>query len=140
MQRLTRFVTAHMDEVATYSGYGTALDALQSGHGDCTEHALLLAALGRAAGIPSRLVMGLAYNNERFLGRRFVFVPHMWVQAWTGDRWESFDSGLGAFTAGYIALALSAEGDQASFLAMNALLDTLSIDSAVQLRSRPAEP
>lgn len=140
MQRLTRFVTGHMDEVATYSGYGTALDALQSGHGDCTEHALLLAALGRAAGIPSRLVMGLAYNNERFLGRRFVFVPHMWVQAWTGDRWESFDSGLGAFTAGYIALALSAEGDQASFLAMNTLLDTLSIDSAVQLRSRPAEP
>ena len=140
MQRLTRFVTGHMDEVATYSGYGTALDALASHHGDCTEHALLLAALGRAAGIPSRVVMGLAYNNERFLGRRFVFVPHMWVQAWTGDRWESFDSGLGAFTAGYIALALSNEGDQASFLAMNALLDTLSIESAVQLRSRPAGP
>lgn len=140
MQRLTRFVSSHMDEVATYSGYATALEALESGRGDCTEHALLLATLARAAGIPSRVVMGVAYNNERFLGRRFVFVPHMWVQAWTGERWESFDSGLGAFTAGYIALALSGDGDQREFLAMNAVLDKLTIESATRLQSRPTEP
>lgn len=138
MQRLTRFVSGYMDEVATYSGYATALQAMESAQGDCTEHALMLAALARAAGIPSRVVMGVAYNNERFLGRRFVFVPHMWVEAWTGERWENFDSALGPFSAGHIALAVS-HGDQADFLAMNALLDGLRIVSAVQLKSRVAD-
>lgn len=139
MQRLTRFVGRHMDEVATYSGYATAAQAMLSGRGDCTEHALLLAALARAAGIPSRVVMGLAYNNERFMGRRFVFVPHMWVQAFTGEGWESFDSGLGPFSAGHIALAINA-GDQRDFLAMNALLPDINILSAAQLRGRPGPP
>lgn len=138
MNRLTRFVTGHMNEVASYAGYATAAEAFNSAEGDCTEHALLLAALARRAGIPSRIAMGVAYNNDRFLGRRFVFVPHMWVQAWTGARWESFDSALGDFNAGYITLGLS-QGEQSTYLAMNSALLEAEVLSAVQLRSRPTE-
>lgn len=135
MTRLTRFVTQHMDDVADYRGYATAVEALHNRSGDCTEHALLLATLGRAAGIPTRVALGLAYNNERFLGRRFVFVPHAWVQAWVGDRWLSFDSGLGEFNAGYITLGLS-QGEQAAILAVNKQLHRLKITSAVQIKDR----
>lgn len=135
MSRLTRFVTQHMEEEADYRGYATAVEALHNQTGDCTEHALLLATLGRAAGIPTRVALGLAYNNERFLGRRFVFVPHAWVQAWVGDRWQSFDSGLGEFNAGYITLGLS-QGEQASILDINKQLHRLKITSAVQVKTR----
>lgn len=135
MQRLTRYVTRHMSEEPSYSGYATALEAYNSKQGDCTEHALLLATLARAAHIPARVVFGLAYTNERFLGRKYVFVPHAWVQAWTGEHWESYDSGLGKFSAGYIALGLS-NGDQADILRINEQLQKISITSAIQIRSR----
>ncbi|WP_269619840.1 transglutaminase-like domain-containing protein [Zhongshania sp. BJYM1] len=135
MQRLTRFVTRHMSDEPSYSGYATALEAYNSKQGDCTEHALLLATLARASQIPTRVVFGLAYSNERFLGRKYVFVPHAWVQAWTGERWESYDSGLGDFTAGYIALGLS-NGDQSDILKINEQLQKIKITSAIQIRSR----
>ncbi|MFT6552452.1 MAG: transglutaminase-like putative cysteine protease [Zhongshania marina] len=124
-----------MSEEPNYSGYATALEAYNSRQGDCTEHALLLATLARAAHIPARVVFGLAYTNERFLGRKYVFVPHTWVQAWTGERWESYDSGLGEFSAGYIALGLS-NGDQADILRINEQLQKISITSAIQIRRR----
>ena len=135
MRRLTRYVTRHMSEEPNYSGYATGLEAYNSRQGDCTEHALLLATLARAARIPARVVFGLAYTNERFLGRKYVFVPHAWVQAWTGERWESYDSGLGEFSAGYIALGLS-NGDQADILRINEQLQKISITSAIQIRRR----
>lgn len=135
MTRLSRKVTRHMSEIADYAGYATAAEGWANATGDCTEHALVLASLGRAAGIPTRIAMGLAYNNDRFLGRRFVFVPHMWVQAWTGQHWQSFDSALGDFNAGYITLALS-QGDAAALIALNANLHQLTISSAVQVRGK----
>ena len=135
MRALTRFVGLYMNDQPDYSGYATALEALDSRSGDCTEHALLLAALARAAGIPARVVVGIAYTNERFLGRKYVFVPHAWVQAWTGESWRSFDSGLGDFTAGYIALGFS-DGELADIARVNEQLHRIEIASAVQVKQR----
>ncbi|GAB3372948.1 transglutaminase domain-containing protein [Spongiibacter taiwanensis] len=138
MTRLSRQVTRHMSEVADYAGYANAAEAWTNRTGDCTEHALVLASLGRAAGIPTRVALGLAYNNDRFLGRRFVFVPHMWVQAWTGTRWQSFDSALGDFNAGYITLDLS-QGEASALIEMNAKLHQLKVISAMQVRKKAEE-
>ncbi|TVZ37987.1 transglutaminase superfamily protein [Alteromonadaceae bacterium 2753L.S.0a.02] len=135
MSRLSSFVHNHMQVEVNFSGYATAYEAFKSRSGDCTENALLLAALGRAAGIPTRVVVGLAYNNDQFFGRRYVFVPHAWVQAWTGQRWQSFDAGLEGFTSGYIALALS-NGEQAEFYRVAEQLHLLDIDSAVQVKKK----
>ena len=135
MRRLTHFVSRHMNSEASYSGYATALEAYHSKQGDCTEHALLLATLARAAGIPSRVAFGLVYSNDRFLGRKYVFVPHAWVQTWTGEKWQSFDSGLGEFTAGHIALGIN-NGEQSEILKLNKQLHQLKIVSAVQIKSR----
>ncbi|WP_175574336.1 transglutaminase-like domain-containing protein [Teredinibacter haidensis] len=136
MKRLTRFVTQHMKggEII-YSGYATALQALATKSGDCTEQALLLAALGRAAGVPTRVAVGLTYSNERFYGKSYVFVPHAWVQAWVGDRWMSFDSGMEGFTSGHLVLGLSS-GEQAEFLKITQQLHGLKIVSAAQLKLR----
>ncbi|WP_028885177.1 transglutaminase-like domain-containing protein [Teredinibacter turnerae] len=136
MERLAGYVHSHMQVEVNFSGYATAQEAFLSRSGDCTENALLLAALGRAAGIPTRVAVGLAYNNDQFFGRRYVFVPHAWVQAWTGERWESFDAGLDGFTSGYIALTLS-NGEQAEFYRVAEQLHLLDITSALQVKKRP---
>jgi hypothetical protein len=135
MAALTRFVSLHMNRQPDYSGYATAAEAFASRNGDCTEHALLLAAMARASGIPARVAVGMVYSNERFLGRKYIFVPHAWVQIWDGERWQSYDSGLGDFTAGYITLGFS-DGELSDMTRINEHLHRINIVSAVQVVPR----
>jgi transglutaminase-like putative cysteine protease len=52
--------------------------------GDCNEHAVLVAALLRAAGVPTRIVAGLAYAGDGFY-------YHAWNEVWL-DGWMSADA------------------------------------------------
>lgn len=92
MRALQDVVFSHIGKKNLSVGYASAGDAARLREGDCTEHALLLAALGRAAGVPTRVVNGLAYSDD--FGERPAFVPHAWVAAWTGERWQAFDAAL----------------------------------------------
>jgi len=105
MDNLVTAVQAHMTGAVDYLGYGSAADALRTRSGDCTEFAVLLAALARARDIPTRVAYGLVYA-DRFSGKKEVFSPHAWVQVWTGDRWQSYDAGIGQFDATHLALSL----------------------------------
>lgn len=104
MRALVKEVNDHLRGATDYVGYATALEAEASRNGDCTEHALLLAAVARASGYSARVVSGLAYSG-RFTNRHDVFSPHAWVQVWDGKRWASYDSGLLEFDSTHIALA-----------------------------------
>lgn len=110
MKRLTEFVRGYMSSEVEMLGYGTALQALHSRKGDCTEFAVLVAALGRAAGVPTRIAIGQVYARH-FEGYRHVFVPHSWVQAWTGTGWQSFDAAIGTFDSTHLAFTVSYDGD-----------------------------
>lgn len=125
MRRLESGVGRHLAVKSLRIGYASALDAARLGEGDCTEHALLLAALARASGIPARVATGLAYAPS-FGERASVFVPHAWVFAWTGQRWEGFDAALGGYGAGHIALE-TGDGDPLNFASGVELLGRLSI-------------
>jgi hypothetical protein len=59
--------------------------------GDCTEHALLTAALARALGIPARIVWGSALVFEE---GRWQAYGHAWVQTREAGRWRLRDSAL----------------------------------------------
>lgn len=76
-----------------YSPFSTSLrpapDVARSLRGDCTEHAILLAALIRTAGIPARVAGGLAHSSKQ-LG----FSGHVWVEALIQDTWVPFDSSI----------------------------------------------
>jgi hypothetical protein len=61
-----------------------ALSTLENRVGDCNEHAVLLAALARAAGIPCRVEAGLVYLKGRFY-------YHAWNLVYVG-RWITVDS------------------------------------------------
>ena len=63
-----------------------ALAVLETRVGDCNEHAVLLTAFLRAAGIPARECVGIVYSDNRFF-------YHAWTEAWLG-RWISMDATL----------------------------------------------
>jgi len=115
MQRLEAFVRRYIRTKDLNVGYASALEVARKPEGDCTEHAVLLAALGRALGIPTRVVDGLAYT-DRYAGLDHVFVPHAWAQAYVDGRWQSFDAALQGFDAGHIALSFG-DGDPWRFFA-----------------------
>ena len=61
-----------------------ALEVLQNKAGDCNEHAILTAALLRAANVPAQMETGLVYLNGRFY-------YHAWNTAYVG-RWVTADA------------------------------------------------
>ena len=109
MDNLVTAVQNHMTGPVDYLGYASAAEAFRTRAGDCTEFAVLLAALARAKGFPARIAYGLVYA-DRFSGKKDVFSPHAWVQVWTGTRWQSYDAGIGSFDATHLALSLG-DGD-----------------------------
>jgi transglutaminase-like putative cysteine protease len=60
-------------------------DILSSRSGDCTEHAVLLAALLRKAGLPARIAYGFLLTEAGFIG-------HAWTEAYDGTRWHWLDA------------------------------------------------
>lgn len=59
--------------------------------GDCTEHSVLTVSILRASGIPARAVIGLIFSPE-FMGRKNVFVYHMWCEAFVNGQWKLLDA------------------------------------------------
>ena len=68
-----------------------ALSTLDNRMGDCNEHAVLMAALARAAGIPCRIEAGLVHLKGRFY-------YHAWNLVYVG-RWITVDSLFGQMPA-----------------------------------------
>jgi transglutaminase-like putative cysteine protease len=65
----------------------------QSKKGHCEYFASAAALLGRAAGIPTRIVTGYRVSEQSRFGYSIVRErnAHAWVEAWTGERWQTFD-------------------------------------------------
>lgn len=125
MVRLEAFVRGYIRTKSLRVGYASASEVLRDREGDCTEHAVLLAALARALGIPARVATGIAYTPA-YGGRRDVFVPHAWVLAWVDGRWQGFDAALSGHDAGHIAFS-SGDGDPFRFYEGLELLGAVSI-------------
>jgi hypothetical protein len=131
MQNLEDFVRAFIRTKDLNVGYASALEVARKPEGDCTEHAVLLAALGRARGIPTRVVDGIVYV-ESYAGHEHVFVPHAWAQAYVDGHWQSFDAALHGFDAGHIALSYG-DGDPWRFFAGFNALGRMRIESVATM-------
>ncbi len=104
----------------------SALDVLNTKEGDCTEHAVLLAALARACNIPSRVAVGLVYHRD-------AFYYHMWTELLVNGCWIGFDAtrGYGGIDVGYIKFghdSLAGTDAMAAFLPMTKLLGQIRIE------------
>jgi hypothetical protein len=86
VRRLLAWVGEHVTQAPSLT-VPSARDVLRVLRGDCNEHAVLVAALARAAGVPARVVAGLAYVDDGFY-------YHAWNEVWLGG-WVSADAVLG---------------------------------------------
>jgi hypothetical protein len=120
-----------------FTGHFSAVETIVRRAGDCTEAAVLLAALGRAAGIPTRVASGLVYSRERYHGVSNVFMPHSWVLAHVDGRWRSFDAALDTFDTTHIAITVG-DGDARSIAAASQLAGLLEWQGMTEVRARPA--
>ena len=68
-----------------------ALETLENRRGDCNEHAVLMAAMARAAGIPAQIEAGLVFLNGRFY-------YHAWNALYLGG-WVTADALMGQLPA-----------------------------------------
>ncbi len=107
-EKVRRLVGTVDETIAVKSldfGFATASQVVEHEEGDCTEHALLLAALGRAAGFPTRGASGLVYFEDE-QGAPFMGY-HMWTQVWNGSDWLDLDAGFGEAETSPIRILLS---------------------------------
>jgi transglutaminase-like putative cysteine protease len=96
-----------------------ALGTLENRMGDCNEHAMLLAALARAAGIPARIEAGLVY-----LGGRMYY--HAWNLLYLG-RWVTADALFGQLPADVTHIRL-VTGSQQQQLDLVGVIGNLTIE------------
>ena len=66
-------------------GIPDAVTTLATRIGDCNEHAVLFAALGRSAGIPTRIAAGVTWHEG-------AFFYHAWNEVCLGGAWVSLDT------------------------------------------------
>jgi len=125
---LERYVHEEVHEKNFSQAFSTAAEVAKSHEGDCTEHAVLLAALARANKIPARVAMGLVYVRQ--LGG---FGYHMWTEVYVGGTWTPLDATLGQGGIGPAHLkltdsTLAGDSPYSSFLAVTSVLGRLKID------------
>ena len=128
------------EKMAAKAGFSVALasagEVAENLAGDCTEHAVLLAAMLRAEGVPSRVCLG------------FVTIPgrgklggHMWTEALlrgpddTEAAWTPLDAtlGRGGIGGGHLLLARSSLADDAAapiagFLPVVEVIGRMTVD------------
>jgi hypothetical protein len=136
MERLIKIAKPYLGPV-DFVGHYSALEMLSRKSGDCTESAVLLAALARAAGIPARVANGLTYSQVRYHGMSNAFMPHSWVVAYADGKWRSFDLALDKFTSTHIAVTVG-DGDERSMLAARQLSGLLKWEDMAEVRPAPA--
>ena len=86
--------------------------------GDCNEHTYLFVGLARAAGIPARIHVGLAYNEG-------MFYYHAWPAVHVGE-WVEMDPTFGQDCADATHITLLT-GELASQMQLGRLLGRLKI-------------
>lgn len=108
-EKLLRWVFDNLEKVPTVS-VPDALEVLSSRRGDCNEHAVLYAALARAAGLPARVVAGAVYMADES-GGAGAFAYHAWNEVWLGE-WTAADPTFGQLPADATHLKLIEGGPE----------------------------
>ena len=128
--RLEKYVHDKIKKKNFSTAMASAGEVAKSLEGDCTEHAVLLAALLRARKVPSRIAAGLVYVESMN-----SFGGHMWTEAFLAGEWIPLDAtlGRGGIGAAHLKMADSAMDEDAplpisTFLPVYHVLGKLKIE------------
>lgn len=127
---LEKYVHEKLDKKNFSTAFASAAEVAESLEGDCSEHAVLLAAMLRARKIPSRIAVGVVYvPGQAKMG------GHMWTEAMLDGVWVPLDATLarGGIGAGHIKVAESSLADDAPLPVMAfAPLLSLGADTMIE--------
>ena len=85
-ESIRRWVYRYLKKFPVVS-LSSALEILKHGEGACSEHTILYTSLSRAAGIPTKIHIGVVYLNGKFL-------YHAWPVVYIDNKWISIDPTL----------------------------------------------
>ena len=101
--RINHWVFENMKQQSNFKVAFAAANAVARNlSGDCTEHAVLAAAMQRAVGIPSRVVVGLIYVDDLE-----GFGYHMWNEVFVNHRWVALDPSWDQSTVDAVHIKIS---------------------------------
>lgn len=101
-KRIVKWVSANLRDKNFATGFASASEVARNLSGDCTEHGVLVAAMCRAVGVPSRVVVGLVYAEN--LGG---FGYHLWNEVYVNQRWVAVDATFDEDTVDAVHIKLS---------------------------------
>jgi len=116
-KKIMKWINANIEKRPVIS-LPDAVSTLENKAGDCNEHAVLMAALSRAAGIPAKIESGLVYLNGRFY-------YHAWNLLYLG-RWIAVDPLFGQIPADVTHIRFSS-GDPQEQLALMGVIGKVKL-------------
>ena len=149
-KKIEAFVAGYIKNYSLSVAHASAAEVAESREGDCTEFAVLTAALCRAVGIPAQVCSGVAYVDVfRQSSGSYApgFVGHSWTQAYVGvdaqgknGKWIGLDatfkrSGQSGYDAGHITLEID-NGEPGSSYNLAVFLSQVKIEKIEVQRGR----
>ncbi len=89
VDELTDFVFGHIDNKTYSRGFDLAARVAETGEGDCTEHAVLLAALARRFEYPAQVTLGVVLIEN---GTDVQAFGHAWTEIFDDGAWRVADA------------------------------------------------
>ncbi len=106
VDRVNHWVFSSIQDKNFSTAFAPASDVVRNLSGDCTEHAVLVAAMLRAVGVPSRVVVGLVYfQDDRLRIKGFGY--HMWDEVYVNQRWVAIDPSFDQTTVDAVHIKLT---------------------------------
>ncbi len=101
--------------------------------GDCTEYAMLAAAMCRANGVPARVVVGLIHAPGR--DGKFYLAYHMWTEVYADNQWVPIDAtlGMGGVGPGHLKISANSWHDERSIAPLLPMLRVLMAKPKVEV-------
>jgi hypothetical protein len=133
-----RWVKANMKAFEFSQAMATADNVAKTLAGDCTEYAMLAAAMCRAVGVPSRTALGVVYAPGP--GGKPYLAYHMWFEVYAGGQWVPLDATLGGggVGPGHLKITDHSWHEEKSFAPLLPVLRALTAKPAVEvLRVEP---
>lgn len=130
-----RWVNKNMQAVEFSQAMATADNVARTLSGDCTEYAMLGAAMCRAVGVPSRTVLGLVYAPGP--GGKPFLAYHMWFEVYADGQWVPLDGtlGQGGIGPGHVKIADHSWHEERTFAPLLPVLRVLMAKPAVEVIS-----
>jgi hypothetical protein len=132
-QLMEHWVWEHLKNKNFSTLLASAAEVAKDLSGDCTEHAVLLAAMCRSRGIPSRVAVGLLYVPSLS-----SFGGHMWTEVFEKGTWIPLDAtlGKGGIAADHIKFADSSFSDDGESTPITAFLPMVSALGKMKIEVR----